>query len=336
MFIRKLGKSNLEVSALGLGCWAIGGPWTVNGTHPAGWGEVHDADSIRAIQYAVDQGITFFDTAANYGAGHSERILGQALKNRRSQVVIATKFGYRVDEDARDVTHYGDPREGEVASNIRQDCEASLRRLDTDVIDLYQFHVDYYLPERVGPILAILEELVDEGKIRFYGWSTDSLQSARAFMTGEHCVAIQHNLTVVKDAPQLIQLCEENDLASINRSPLGRGLLTGKYTRESDFPKNDIRSRSDFTERWAEPIFSKLAAVRAILTRHGRTLAQGALCWIWGRSAVTLPIPGFRNTAQLEENIAALEHGPLSQEDMQAIEEVLGRPDHRPEQTENG
>jgi aryl-alcohol dehydrogenase-like predicted oxidoreductase len=325
MFTRNLGKSSIEVSALGLGCWAIGGPWTMNGEHPAGWGEVDDAESVQAIHYALDHGINFFDTAANYGAGHSERILGRALTGRRDQVIIATKFGYRVDEDAKDVTHYGDPRQGNVATHIRQDCENSLRRLDTDVIDLFQFHVGYYLPEKVGQILALLEDLVAEGKIRYYGWSTDNPEGARVFSQGEHCIAIQHDLTVVRDAPALIQLCQEENLASINRSPLGRGLLTGKYTRKSTFPENDIRSRSDFTERWAEPVLDKLDAVRDILTGHDRTLAQGALCWIWARSPVTIPIPGFRNVAQLKENIAALDHGPLDEEDREAIDELLSR-----------
>jgi aryl-alcohol dehydrogenase-like predicted oxidoreductase len=323
MFTRKLGQSNIDVSALGLGCWAIGGPWTVNGEHPAGWGDVDDAESVRAIQYAVDHGINFFDTAANYGAGHSERLLGRALAGRRAQAIIATKFGYRVDEDAKDVTHYGDPRQGEVASHIRRDCEASLRRLDTDIIDLYQFHVGYYHPEKVGPILVVLEDLVAEGKIRYYGWSTDNPEGARVFSQGEHCIAIQHDLTVVRDAPALIQLCEEKNLASINRSPLGRGLLTGKYTQKSTFPKNDLRSRGDFAERWAEPMLDKLDAVREILTSQGRTLAQGALCWIWARSPVTIPIPGFRHVAQLKENIAAMAHGSLEAEEMQKINELL-------------
>ena len=323
MFFRKLGRSSIEVSAMGLGCWAIGGPWTVNGQYPAGWGEVNDAESIRAIQFAVDKGINFFDTAANYGAGHSERILGRALAGHRDHVIIATKFGYRVDEIAKDITHYGDPRTGDVASHIRQDCEDSLRRLGTDVIDLYQFHVGYYSPEKVGPILEVLEALVDEGKIRTYGWSTDNLEGARRFSQGSHCVAIQHDLTVVADAPELIQLCEKNSLASINRSPLGRGLLTGKYTQESVFPDNDIRSREGFKDRWLKPVLNNLDAVRAVLTDHGRTLVQGALSWIWGRSSVTIPIPGFRNVEQLEENIAALDHGPMSDEEMGAIDALL-------------
>ena len=329
MFTRKLGKCNIEVSALGLGCWAIGGPWTVDSQYPAGWGEVNDAESIRAIQFAVDQGINFFDTAANYGAGHSERILGRALAGCRDQVVIATKFGYRVDENAKDVTHYGDPRTGDVASHLRQDCEDSLRRLNTEVIDLYQFHVGYYSPEKIGPILEVLEELVSEGKIRAYGWSTDNPESARRFSQGEHCAAIQHDLTVVSDAPELIRLCQKRNLASINRSPLGRGLLTGKYTRESVFPENDIRSREDFKDRWIEPMLNNLDAVQAVLTDHGRTLVQGALCWIWGRSPVTIPIPGFRNVTQLEENIAALDHGPLADEEMGAIDRLTAQTESR-------
>ncbi len=323
MLTRTLGKSDFRVSGLGLGCWAIGGPWTVGGRHPAGWGEVDDAESIRAIHFALDHGITFFDTAANYGAGHSERILGCALAGRRDQVVIATKFGYRVDEAAKDVTHYGDPREGDVVSHVRQDCEDSLRRLGTDVIDLYFFHVGYYQPEKVGPILEVLEALVEEGKIRWYGWSTDNLEGARAFSKGEHCAAIQHNLTVVRDAPEMVQFCLEKGLASIVRSPLGRGLLTGKYTSESTFADNDIRSREDFKEGWVEPMLGKLAAVHEILTRHGRTLPQGALSWIWARSPAAVPIPGFRNEAQLAENIAALDQGPLPDEDMQAIDDIL-------------
>ncbi len=325
MLMKELGKSGIEVSGLGLGCWAIGGPWTFDGVHPGGWGDVDDDESIRAIHYALDQGINFFDTAANYGAGHSEHILGQALSDRRDQVVIATKFGYRVDEDKKNVSHYGDPRSGEIASHIRQDCEASLRRLETDVIDLYQFHVAYYQPERVADILKVLEDLVTEGKIRFYGWSTDNPEGARVFSEGQHCIAIQHDLTVVTDAPELIHLCEEKHLASINRSPLGRGLLTGKYTQASSFQHNDIRSRSDFMERWGEPILGNLDAVREVLTNRGRTLAQGSLCWIWARSDATIPIPGFRNVTQLEENIAALNYGPLDRSEMTQIEVLLSR-----------
>ena len=127
MFKRKLGHSEIEVSAMGMGCWAIGGPWTFE-DHPAGWGQIDDAESIRGIQLALDSGINFFDTAANYGAGHSEHILGRAIADRRDKVVIATKFGYQVNEMAKNVSHYGDPKSGDIVPHIRQDCEGSLRR----------------------------------------------------------------------------------------------------------------------------------------------------------------------------------------------------------------
>jgi aryl-alcohol dehydrogenase-like predicted oxidoreductase len=130
MFTRTLGRSNIEVSALGLGCWAIGGPWSWSDGRAMGWGQVDDAESARAIHKALDLGVSFFDTAANYGAGHSERILGQALAGRRDRVVIATKFGHVVDEETR-VVHDDDV----LLENIRQDCENSLRRLGTDYID---------------------------------------------------------------------------------------------------------------------------------------------------------------------------------------------------------
>src|SRR5512144_837196 len=139
-FQRTLGRSGLQVSAMGLGCWAIGGPWTLDGG-PAGWSQVDDAESLRGIQRGLELGVNFFDTAANYGAGHSERLLGQAFKGRRDKVVIATKFGYHVDEAAKEVIHYDEKEEdGNVASRLRLSLEESLTRLDTNYIDVYQFH----------------------------------------------------------------------------------------------------------------------------------------------------------------------------------------------------
>ena len=129
MFLRRLGRSNLEVSAMGLGCWAMGGLWTFN-DEPAGWGGVEDAESIRAIHCALDAGINFFDTAANYGCGHSEQILGQAVVGRRGKVILATKFGYVIDEDNRVVTR----NDKDLVKRIRSDCEGSLRRLQSDYI----------------------------------------------------------------------------------------------------------------------------------------------------------------------------------------------------------
>ena len=165
---RTLGRSGIEVSALGMGCWAIGGPFW-SGKTPLGWGQVDDEESIRAIHKALDMDVNLFDTANVYGAGHSERVLARALGNRRSQVVIATKFNAIFDETTRQVA----PETTTSPDSIRKACEDSLRRLNTDYIDLYQFHDNGYPAEKAAPIRDTLERLTETGKIRAYGWSTD-------------------------------------------------------------------------------------------------------------------------------------------------------------------
>ena len=317
---RTLGVSGIEVSALGLGCWAIGGVWTWM-NQPGGWGEVDDAESIRAIQRALDLGVQLFDTAANYGTGHSETVLGQALGKRRGEAVIATKFGYQVDHANKRVVGYPDPRM--TIQNVREECQQSLARLGTDYIDLYQLHVGDFPIELLPELLGELERLVADGMIRAYGWSTDDPQRAAAIADAPHCVAIQHDLNVVVDAPEILTLCQQRNLASLNRTPLARGALTGKYTRETRFAANDVRTDDWSKERFFGPTYDKLEAIREVLTSNGRTLTQGALAWIWGRSPQTIPIPGFRTVKQVEENVKALEFGPLSPAQMLEVERLL-------------
>lgn len=325
-FTRRLGRCSIQVSAMGLGCWAIGGPFWA-GDDAVGWGEVDDNESIRAIHRALDLGVSFFDTADVYGTGHSERVLGRALTDHRDQVVIATKFGNTFDETTRQIT-------GSDASPeyIRQACEASLQRLNTDYIDLYQFHLNDYDPNQAGAVRDVLEELVAEGKIRQYGWSTDFPERARVFAEGPNCTVVQHQMNVLDDAGPMIALCEQVDLASINRGPLAMGLLTGKYRTDSKLTSDDVRG--DKSPAWMKYFkdgrpnpewLKKLEATREILTSGGRTLAQGALAWIWARSERTIPIPGFRTVAQVEENTAAMQFGPLSAEQMREIDVLLGR-----------
>ena len=212
MFTRTLGKSGIVVSALGLGCLAIGGPWAR--THRSGAvfypGKVDENEVVRAIHRALDLSINFFDMAANYGAGRSERVLGRAIADRRDRVVIATKFGYLVDEEDNRTGFYGsDESSDEVLEHIRPDCETSLRRLGTDYIDLYQFHLGGYPPDKAVRVRDALEGLVAEGKIRSYGWSTDNPKQARVFAQGKHCVAIQHQFNVIDDAPEMLAVCNE-------------------------------------------------------------------------------------------------------------------------------
>lgn len=323
MNYRMLGRSDIQVSPLGMGCWAIGGEWTMRGNQ-AGWGEVDDAESIRAIHAALDSGITFFDTAANYGTGHSEDIVGKALAGKRDQVIIATKFGFDVNETDKVVVPYAE--EMQIIENVRAECERSLRHLNIDTIDLYQLHVWNFSVELMPHLHDALEALVREGKIRYYGWSTNNADASRVFAQGEHCVAIQHDLNVVKRAPGLIDLCEELNLASVNRTPLARGALTGKYTPDSAFAETDIRSSPNTRENYFMPVLEKLDDLRDILTSGGRTLAQGALAWIWARSETTVPIPGIRTVQQATENAGAMDFGPLTADQMRQIDEILGIP----------
>ena len=325
-FTRPLGRSGIQVSALGMGCWAIGGPFWAGET-PVGWGEVDDEESIRAIHRSLELGINFFDTANVYGAGHSERVLGRAFAGRRDQVMIATKFSNLFDEDRKQIT--GSSAEPE---SIRQQCEASLRRLNTDYIDLYQLHNGGYEIERAGEVIGTLEALVGEGKIRWYGWSTDDAERAKRFAQGAHCTAIQQQLNVLDDDGDVLAVCEQFNLASVNRGPLAMGLLTGKYNASSTISLDDVRSErapgwmAYFKDGKPNPYWmERFEAVREILRSDGRTLAQGALAWVWARSAQTIPIPGFRTVAQVEENCGALQFGPLSPDQMHEIDALLGR-----------
>jgi aryl-alcohol dehydrogenase-like predicted oxidoreductase len=313
MFTRKLGRSNITVSALGLGCWAIGGPFW-RGDRPVGWGEVDDTQSLAALARAREMGVTFFDTSDVYGCGHSERILGQALQGQRDQVVIATKFGNIFDEQTRQITGFsGEP------DFIRNACAASLRRLNTDYIDLYQFHIGDYDLEKAAAVVETLERLVDEGKIRAYGWSTDDPKRAALFAQGAHCAAIQQRFNLFEGNSEVLTICEQQNLASVNRGPLAMGLLTGKFTHASTLPANDVRHGWDLQSGEQAHRLTRLEEIQAVLTSDGRTLAQAALGWLWARSPVTVPIPGFRDVAQVEENVGALARGPLSPEQMTAL-----------------
>ncbi|MBB5873165.1 aryl-alcohol dehydrogenase-like predicted oxidoreductase [Allocatelliglobosispora scoriae] len=321
---RLLGRSGIEVSALGMGCWAIGGPLQ-GGTDQYGWGPTDDAESIRAIQRARELGITFFDTASNYGAGHSERLLGQAVAGSRDDIVIATKWGYTFDEKTREATG-----EDSSLAYIRSCLHGSLRRLGTDYIDLYQLHLNGLPVPQALDMIGTLEELVEAGVIRAYGWSTDDPASAAAFAAaGAACTAIQHDMSVLNDAAAVIAVCEEQRLASINRGPLAMGLLSGKYHDGRSVGAADVRSQGyDWLAYFrngagAPEWLARVDAIRGALTADGRSLVQGALGWLWTRSEVTVPIPGFRTVAQVEENAGALAFGPLPADQFAEVQRLL-------------
>ncbi|GCB49971.1 aldo/keto reductase [Streptomyces sp. NL15-2K] len=214
--------------------------------------------------------------------------------------------------------------------HARRALTASLTRLGTDHVDLYQLHISDAGPERAAELRDVCEGFVREGLVRAYAWSTDDPARAAVFAEGEHCTAVQHAINMLQDAPDMIALCEESNLASVNRSPLAMGLLGGK--RQAPSQAGDIRSRPP---AWlqgfgdgsgADPEWlARVDALKDVLTSGGRTLAQGALAWLWARSPRTIPIPGFRSVAQAEQNAGALEKGPLTAEQMADVERILGR-----------
>jgi aryl-alcohol dehydrogenase-like predicted oxidoreductase len=314
---RELGRSDLRVSALGLGCWAIGGPFW-RGDQPVGWGDVDDQVSLEALERAVEVGINFFDTSDVYGCGHSERLLGMALSGRRKEVVIATKFGNIWEESSRRITGFS----GEPAF-IRKACEGSLRRLQTDYIDLYQFHIGNYDLGLMDHVIEVLEQLVDEGKIRWYGWSTDDPERAAFIARGEHCAAIQQRFNLFEGNELVLRLCEAEKLASINRSPLAMGLLTGKFKATTTFADNDVRRNWNLSSGEPAKRLQRMEEIREVLTVGGRTVAQGAIAWLWTRSGSCFPIPGFRTPEQVTENAAAMAFGLLSPSQMNDIQELV-------------
>jgi aryl-alcohol dehydrogenase-like predicted oxidoreductase len=318
---RRLGRSDLWVSPIGLGCNTIGGPmWdrTVRSDLPVGYGKVDDRESIRAIRRALELGINFFDTADEYGCGHSERVLGEALGSQKNQVIIASKFGFTFDEDTREVL-------GKDASPayIRSACEASLRRLGRDYLDIYLLHIRDLPYKEAASVRETLESLVAEDKIRWYGWSTDDVERARFFAQGPHCAVIEHRLNLLLNAPEMLALCDELDLGSVNRIPLLMGVLTGKYTKDNLPPDDDVRSMFFNHSAFGQDV-ARIEQVKDILTANGRSLAQGALLWILSRSPRAVPIPGFRTIEQVEQNAAVGSMDRIPESDLACIKKILG------------
>lgn len=206
------------------------------------------------------------------------------------------------------------------AALVERKCEASLRRLGFECIDLYLLHRRDYPLEQASEMMDILENLVRAGKIRYYGWSTDDVERARLFAGGEHCTAIEHRLNVFNDNPEMLDLCREQDLVSLSRVPLLMGMLAGRWSPETKLEQGDPRAKW-FEDVGYRKVLACVQQLESYLTSGGRTYVQGALGWIWSRSPLTIPLPGFRSTEQMQELVQAQQFGPLPPDVMQAIAE---------------
>ena len=215
--------------------------------------------------------MAFIDTLSNYGCGHSEQLIGEAIVGQRDRLVLATKFGYVRDSETREI--FGpDVSEAAVRSMLRQ----SLVNLRTDVIDLYQLHVGNLQVDEALRVRDLLEQLVVEGQIRTYGWSTNSAALIGEFVQGDHCVAIQRHFNLFERSPAVLGICRAAGVTSVARGPLGMGLLTGKYTHETVMPKSDFRNNWDCAQGEQAEQIDRLNQVRKDLARERHTLPQAA------------------------------------------------------------
>ena len=321
-----------DIAPLGMGCWPIGGAMYA-GDQSLGYVGADDKASIRTIHAALDGGITLFDTAAAYGAGHSERLLAHALKDRPDALIV-TKIGIGIDETRRQISF--EPFTPEKVSPAVEGC---LRRLERDQIDLLLLHLNEMPVAEADAVFDELDRLKDAGKLRAYGWSTDYSESALAVSERPSFLAVEYAMNVFFDAPRMQKVTKDQDLISLIRSPLAMGVLSGKYDTNTIMPANDVRASREtwmeyFQDGKANPAFMRsLNAVRELLMTDGRTLVQGALGWIWGQASNNIPIPGARTEEQIKGIAEALSYGDLPVDVMNEIETLIERNPEEPDRS---
>ena len=298
MEYRTLGKTGLKVSAIGVGCWQMGG--MVNG---AGWTGTTDAESIATIHRAGDLGVNLLDTAEGYGAGHSEEVLGKALQGRRDQFIIASKV--------RPITD--DPDEKKARDRIVTACQGSLQRLQTDHIDVYQLHAVPH--EQTMPVvMETLAGLKEQGKIRWFGISTNDADAVRKLLALGEISMIQVGFNLLaRSGEDALKLAREENLGTLIRVPLASGALSGNYFDNNDQLDANDRRQDRFGSEKARATFQKLSELRFLTEGGRRTMTQAALRFLLDTPGVTAPIPGAKNRQQLEDNIAAASVPALSE-----------------------
>lgn len=313
-----------DVPRIGMGCWAIGGPFSA-GDESWAYSNTDDRQSERAIHAALDAGVLLFDTAPAYGAGHSERLLGKALKNHHDALVV-TKLGVAINSERREVIG-----EDSDAHSVASAVDASLERLQREHIDVLLLHLNSLSIDKAGAIFDAMEKVVQAGKVRTFGWSTDYPASVKAMASRPNFTMIEHGMNIFMDVPTIQSTAESTGLTALIRSPLAMGVLTGKYGASSRMPENDIRSTGApwmeyFENGQPSPRYlANLERIRELLRSNGRTLAQGALCWLLAKREFNLPVPGARTAEQALENAGAIQAGPLPENIMHQIEALIDR-----------
>ena len=310
---RILGKSGLEVSAIGLGCMGISFSYATKLSKEAG---------VALIRAAVERGVTFFDTAEVYGPFDNEEVVGEALRPFRDQVVIATKFGFDIDSETRQSRGVSSRPE-----RIRQAVDGSLKRLGVETIDLlYQHRVDTTVP--IEDVAGAVRDLIASGKVKHFGMSEPGVQTLRRAHAVQPVTALQNEYSLWWRAPEtngILQACDELGIGFVPYSPLGKGFLTGAINKDTKLGAGDFRAS---VPRFAPEAMEKNQALVDLLKRvageKGATPAQIALAWLLAQRPYIVPIPGTTKLQRLEENIAASEVG-LTDADLREIEDAASQ-----------
>jgi len=306
---RILGKSGIEITKIGLGLWAIGGDE---------WGEVDDRESLDLIDAALDMGITFFDTADVYGTGHSEKILGRAMKGRRDKFIVATKIGWLEFDHENQVSQY------DTVEKLVTGVESNLKRLDTDYVDLIQCHIDFREPN-MEVFVEGFQKLQAQGKVRAYGVSTSDFDYLQAFNADNQTATLQIDYSILNRTPEkeIFPYTMANDIGVLVRGPLAMGILTGKFSKDTTFEEGDFRQRWIENEDEYQTFLNDLAKVEKLKAlANGRSMAQLAIQFTMQHPAVTVAIPGAKRVSQLRENLEAALMPALTDEEMALIDSV--------------
>ncbi|MDQ0243609.1 aryl-alcohol dehydrogenase-like predicted oxidoreductase [Bacillus fengqiuensis] len=313
MKYRRLGNTELEVSEISFGTWAIGGSW----------GKTNDEEAIRGLHTAMEAGVNFFDTADVYGDGHSEELLAKATKGKEDDIHIATKF-----------CRAGDIYDSKTYSEeaVREYCEASLRRLNRERIDLYQIHCPPFEILQSGQVFEVLDKLQQEGKIRYYGVSVENVEEGLFCLTNPNVKALQVIFNIFRQKPleKLFPEAKERGVGILARVPLASGLLTGKFNKQTSFEEDDHRSfnrngeQFNVGETFAGLEFQKgveLSEQLQWIEDNRGNMTRAALRWILDHDAITCVIPGFKTVKQVNDNLQAIEVPSYREEEMNRLTE---------------
>lgn len=320
MNYRNLGNTDLKVSEISFGTWAIGGSW----------GKTNDEESIHALECAMESGVNFFDTADVYGDGHSEQLLAKVTKGKEDEIHIATKF-----------CRSGDIYDPETYSEkiVRAYCENSLKRLQRERIDLYQIHCPPLEIIKDGRVFEVLDKLQQEGKIRYYGVSVETVEEGLTAMQNPNVRALQVIFNIFRQKPiaELFPTAQEKGVGILARVPLASGLLTGKFSKNTQFETSDHRNfNRDGQEFNVGETFAGLEFAKGVelseklnwIAEGRESMSRAALKWILAHDAISCVIPGFKNVKQVEDNLGALSVPAFTNEELAKLSDFYQKEVH--------